>query len=158
MDEMIDHRKLQSKSGRHRLDAGTAAFSLIELLVVLAIVALVAVLTLPSLSSALNASKLDSASQTVADSIALARQEAVTKDRDVQVRFYNMTTGSFQGWRALQIIRVEQTPSGSTLVPVTKVRPLPDGVIISPTSTLSPLLTADPVISGTVNLRELSAR
>jgi len=149
----MKHDQLQWKSGRRRRPGdGIDAFSLIELLVVIAIVSILAVLTLPSLSSALTASKLNSASQSVADSIALARQEAVTADRDVQVRFYNITTGQFQGWRAFQVIQVEQTSSGSTLVPVTRVRLLPDGMIISPTSKLSPLLTADSAISGTVNL------
>ncbi len=144
---------IQSKNAT-RCHSGAAmdAFSLIELLVVLAIASILIVVTLPSLSSALSSSKLNSASQTVADSIGQARQEAVTKDRNVQVRFYNITTGALQGWRALQVVRVEQTSSGSTLVPVTKVRLLPDGVIISPTPALSPLLTADSAISGTVNL------
>jgi len=131
-----------------------AGFSLVELLVVLAIVAILVVITLPSLSSALTASKLNSASQIVADSIGQARQEAVAKDRDVQVRFYKVATGQLTGWRALQVVRVEQTASGSTLVPVTKVKLLPDGVIISPTAALSALLTADSTISGTVNLPE----
>ncbi len=148
---MIIPRQFPSKCLRRRHPAA-GGFSLIELLVVVAIISLLAVLAMPSLSSALTASKLNSASQMVADSIALARQEAVTKDRDVQVRFYKITTGPFQGWRALQVIRVEQTSSGSTLVPVTKVTTLPDGMIVSPAATLSPLLTADSTVQGTVNL------
>ncbi len=128
------------------------AFSLVELLVVLAIVSILAVLATPSLVSALTSGKLNTASQLVADSVALARQEAVAKDRNVQVRFYKITTGPFQGWRALQVVRVEQTSSGSSLVPVTKVRLLPDGVIASATPALSPLLTADTAISGSVSL------
>jgi len=136
----------------HATTRSATAFSLVELLVVLAIVSVLAVLATPALMSTLASSKLNSASQTVADSVTLARQEAVAKDRNVQVRFYNLTTGTFQGWRAIQVVRVEQTSSGSTLVPVTKVRLLPDGVIVSPMSALSPLLTADSAISGAITL------
>ncbi len=144
MDEIIRHCKIRAGSDR--------AFSLLELLVVLAIVSVLAALSFSSLVSSLAGSKLNSAGQIVADSIGLARQEAVARDRNVQVRFYQITNGTFQGWCALQLLRVEQTSSGAALVPVTHVILLPDGVIISASSTLSPLLTADTALQGTVAL------
>lgn len=134
---------------RRALQTGTRTsrgFSLIELLVVLAIIGIVAVLAIPSISLALVGSRIDSAGQMISDSFGQARQEAVAKDRDVQVRFYKLTSG----WCAFQIFRAEPSASGSTLVAVTPVRLLPQGIVIS--STLSPLLTADAAISGTVTL------
>lgn len=128
----------------------TRAFSLVELLVVLAIISIVAVLALPALSSSMTSTRLTNAGQMISDTIGLARQEAVAKDRNVQVRFYNLTSGTWPGWRAFQVFRVEQGGSGATLVPVTKLHTLPDGIVIS--ATLSPLLTADPAVTGTASL------
>jgi len=125
-------------------------FSLVELLVVLAIVSVLAVLTIPAMNSSMTSTKLTAAGQMISDTIGLARQEAVTKDRDVQVRFYNISANMWPGWRAIQVLRVEPSSSGSTLVAVTKLRLLPDAIILSPT--LSPLVSADPAVAGTTTL------
>ena len=146
MDQMIDTHFPSLRRAR----PGAAAFSLIEVLVVLGVISIVAVLTLPTLNSAFTSAKINSATQMIADTIALARQEAVAKDRYVQVRFYKITTGTQQGWRAIQVFRMEPNSGGSTTVAVTRLQTLPDGIILSPT--LSPLLTADSAISGTDTL------
>ncbi len=125
-------------------------FSLVEVLVVLAVISVVAVIALPALSSSMTSSKLTAAGQMISDTIALARQEAVTKDRNVQVRFYNFSGNAWPGWRAMQILRVEPTSSGTSLVAVTKMRLLPDAIVLS--STLSPLLSADPAVVGSTTL------
>jgi uncharacterized protein (TIGR02596 family) len=125
-------------------------FSLIELLVVLAVVSILAVIAIPAMNSSMTSTKLTAAGQMISDTIGLARQEAVTKDRDVQVRFYNIGANTWPGWRAIQVLRVEPTSSGSSLVAVTKLRLLPDAIILS--STLSPMVSADPAVTGTTTL------
>ncbi len=82
----------------------------------------------------------------------LARQEAVSKNREVEVRFYSFPVNGAAGWRAAQVFRVEQASGAASLVPVDRVVPLPNGIVISSSAALSPLLSADASIQGTVVL------
>jgi uncharacterized protein (TIGR02596 family) len=131
-------------------NSGADAFSLIELLVVMAVLAILVSVSVPALTSLTAGSNLNRAGQLVGDQIAMARQEAVAKNRDVQIVFYNLTNGLTKGWRGMSVQRIEQTSSGKVMVAVSKVAQLPDNVIISESSTLSPMLTAG--TTGTTNL------
>jgi len=115
-------------------------FSLIELLVVVAIVVILAAVTVPATSSALRGASLNQAGQLVSDQLSVARQEAVSKSQDVEVRFYRMTNGLVSGWKGLRIVRIEQTPTGPVTNPVGRFVSLPDSVMISESSSLSPLM------------------
>lgn len=116
-----------------------SAFSLVELLVVLAILGIVAAFAVPALDWALRGTNLTRAGQLLGDRIALARQEAVTRSRDVRVGFYE---GTDSGWQAFQIFRIEQDSTGLiTEVPITKRINLPVGVVISGDTALSPLIS-----------------
>lgn len=126
------------------------AFTLLELLVVMAIVILLASMAVPAFNSITVGSNLNRAGQIVGDQIALARQEAVTKNREVQVRFYDVATN--QSWRGIQIWRVEQTGTGTNNIAVNRMITLPDGIVINSTTNLSPLLTADGSLSGASNV------
>jgi uncharacterized protein (TIGR02596 family) len=130
-----------------------AAFSLVELLVVIAILAVLAAVAFPAVSSILAGSTINRAGITATDSILRARQEAVTRSREVQVLFYNFSTpASAQGWRGFQVFRVEQSATGRTIVPSSRITLLPEGAVISSNAALSPLLFADANLQGTTNL------
>jgi len=126
------------------------AFTLIELLVVVAIVLVLATLAMPAFNSIAVGSNLNRSGQLVGDQIALARLNAVTGNREVQVRLYNMTNGITKGWRGIQVWRVEQTASGPTNIPSGRLMVFPEGIVMDPDK--SPLLAADPNVAGTVTL------
>lgn len=129
------------------------AFSLIELLVVIAVIAILLAASMPALTSLTAGSNLNRAGLLVGDQIALARQEAVSKNREVQIIFYNTTNGVSTGWRALNILRIEQTSSGKTAKAVSRILQLPENVVISSSTALSPMLAAG--TTGTTNIPSL---
>jgi len=132
---------------------GSRAFSLIELLVVMAVIGILLAASMPALTSLTAGSNLNRAGLLVGDQIALARQEAVSKNREVQIVFYNMTNGANPGWRALGILRIEQTSSGKSAKPVSRIIQLPENVIISSSTSLSPMLAAG--TTGATNIPTL---
>jgi len=129
---------------------GSFAFSLIELLAVMAVVAIIIAISLPAFTSLTSGSNLNRAGQMVGDQIALARQEAVARNRDVQVTFYNLTNGTTKGWRGMRILRVDQTQNGTVTNVATRLVQIPDGIVISADPATSPLLSAGR--TGTTNL------
>ncbi len=66
---------------------GPAGFSLVELLAVIAIIALLAVLVTPAINSISSGTSLTVSAATVTDTLNLARQTALSKNRPVEVRF-----------------------------------------------------------------------
>jgi len=129
-----------------------AAFTLVEMLVVVAIISAVMVLAVPALNSTLNSANLTTAAQLVSDQFLLARQEAVARNREVVVRFYRLPTATATEWRGVQVLRIEQTPTGLRTVPLSRLTVFPTGVIVSPSAALSPLLSADADNSGSDSL------
>jgi uncharacterized protein (TIGR02596 family) len=130
--------------------ARKSAFSLVELLVVVAIVGIMAAIAVPAFSSISAASGITRAGQLVGDQIILARQEATTRNRDVEVRFINMTNGASSGYMALQLWLIDET--GTNKLPLSKIIKLPEGTIISSEPSLSRLLTEDNTdTSGSTN-------
>ncbi len=79
--EPLDPWRFGNSSRRAR------AFSLLEILAVVAILEILMVLVAPAIVSSLGSSNLNKAGQTIGDQIALARQEALTRNREVQIRF-----------------------------------------------------------------------
>lgn len=118
---------------RHR------GFSLIELLVVISILALLMAVAFPAIQSSIAGSRLTTAGQMLADQLNLARQEAVTRNRDVQVRLIWLAPDA-KGGGALQLYSADPK-NLSALQPIGKMTLLPDRVVISPQKKLSPLLT-----------------
>lgn len=127
-----------------------AGFSLVELLVVIAILAFLTAVSLPAFNSITRGSNLQRAGQMIGDQFALARQEAVARNRDVIVQFYETTDSMNPGWRQVQMLRVEQSANGEVRnIPASRKLTLPDGIIIATNQNLSPLLGT----SGAVRFR-----
>ncbi|HEY8965014.1 MAG TPA: Verru_Chthon cassette protein D, partial [Candidatus Methylacidiphilales bacterium] len=121
-------------------------FSLIEVLLVLAIVAVVAVASLPSITSLILGSSLNRAGQTLAGELSTARQTAMTKNCEIEVRFYRIASQ----WTAVQVWRVDTGDTGDTYSPLRPVVFLPSGIVMS--EPLSPLIGSDSQVNGQATL------
>jgi uncharacterized protein (TIGR02596 family) len=130
-------------------------FTLVEMLAVIGVIALITLAVVPQVFSTLNATKLTSAGDTVLGQISLARQMAVSRNREIEMRFYYYAEPGFVGTEQLikAIALVEPVPSmvtgagaGATTrvvaEPVMETYYLPAGIAISRTSNLSPLLAS----------------
>jgi len=126
-------------------------FSLIELLVVIAIVALLMSYASVAISSVINGSEMERAGQAVADAVKLARQEAVSKNRETQLAIFELPLDAEgpKGLRGFEIWRVDETPTGLVTNRVTRLQKLPPQIVISEDSSLSPLLST--AAQGTTN-------
>lgn len=128
-------------------NVNSAGFTLVELLAVMAIVVVLCSLAAVSLSGITMGSNLTRAGNLVADQWTLARQEAVTRNRNVEVRFFYLPQDQTPAWRGLQVVRIEDN---GDQVPVGRMIVLPEGILISASETLSPLMMAGDPILGTV--------
>jgi len=150
MDEIVSRAHVRSDHASCSIGFQPKGFSLIELLTVIAILAILATLIVPAVTSISRGSNLNRGGQIVSDQLALARQEAVSKNRDVEVRFYEFTTGLSPGWRGMQLWRVEQTPTGPVTNASSRVSVMPEGIVMA-SNNLSPLIMASP-LSGSATL------
>jgi uncharacterized protein (TIGR02596 family) len=127
------------------------AFSLVELLVVIAVIGIVATFAVPAVQGMLRGSSLTTAAGTLVDQMSLARQHALSKNRIVEVRFYQFADNEIPGevpddpttghFRAFQFFEMSEA---GLMVPVGKVVRLPDSIIMNPGPILSNLLMEDP--------------
>jgi uncharacterized protein (TIGR02596 family) len=120
------------------------AFSLIELLVVIAILGILTALAAPAFNSVSMASKISRSGVLVGDQIALARQEAASKNRDVEVRIVEIAENGFTGWRGVQLWIANDD---GTMRPLDRIVRLPAETTIMDSTTFSPLLG---FLSGTL--------
>ncbi len=115
------------------------AFSLVELLIVVLIIGIVAGFAIPAIQGMLRGTQLSQASNMLVDSMSLARQTALSKNRIIEVRIYRFADNEMPGeevakpetghFRALQTFEI--TESG-ILTPISKVMRLPDSIIMNP--------------------------
>jgi len=129
------------------------AFSLIELLVVVAIIGILAAITVPALASIQRANGVNRAGQMLGDAIIAARQEASSKNRDVELRIILLENPS--GYRAFQTWIADDR---GVMSPLGKAERLPDSVLIASGSQLSPILEANTNLAGTTNFGALGNR
>jgi uncharacterized protein (TIGR02596 family) len=128
----------------------TAAFTLVELLVVMAIMAIVMAVTLPAIRSLQEAYNLDAVSQAVVGQLNTARQAALGSSHPVQVRFYLMadyngaastsifhpaTTTVYRGIQCFQ--EGDPTTTSIPVTPITKPYFFPVPVIIASPDAIS---------------------
>jgi uncharacterized protein (TIGR02596 family) len=116
-------------------------FSLMELLVVMALITIILTFAIPATTSMMKSNSLTQGSQALVSSLALARQTAIAKNRNVEVRFLKFkdeeqgdTTEEFRGIQTVEIM------SSSRAQPLGRLEKLPASVIINSTPELSSIL------------------
>jgi uncharacterized protein (TIGR02596 family) len=134
-----------------KMSQKSSAFSLLELLVVMMFMAILMGMAIPAMNSIVGASGITRGGQMLGDQIIFARQVAVSKNREIEVRLIFVTTGSDPAYRAIQIWTVGDG------APVSKLVRLPDNALIASAPELSPLLTADAAVAGTTNFSALGS-
>ena len=122
-----------------------AGFSLLELLVVVAIMMIIYALVAPAANSIVMSFRLNSAADSVVNTLSFARQSSIAQNRTVEVRFYRFALAGMPGeqpsnpatgkFRAIQAFAYN---SSGSAVPLMKVQMLPDGIIFDSGSVLSP--------------------
>lgn len=128
-----------------RCAAAFAGFSLVELLLVTAVIVILASLSGLAFSSVAFGSALTQAGSLVTGTISQARQEAVARNQEVRVLFYQLPDGGQTNmWNAIQVCKTYETNEKIEELPLSRITRLPTGVIFSPLDTgLSPLLGGD---------------
>jgi|GEM_PF-3016780 len=126
--------------------AGEKGFTLLEMLTVMAIVLLILGFALPAFRDLKTESDLVHTGAMVADQIALARQEALTFNREVQLLFLSLDDET-AGWTALVRVHVMQGANGRELRRVGQVQHFSPGILCS--AAFSTLLDGN-ALSGTL--------
>ncbi len=132
------------------------AFSLVELLVVIAIIGIIGAFAVPAAGQLLKGSSMTQAANLLTDQTAAARQQALTRNRSVEVRFYSFLDPEQVGettprFRALQYFEIAD---GGIPNPTGRYVRFPNSVIISSDTALSSVLNdtvAHPVTKPTQN-------
>jgi len=128
---MVDFRFPNRRPARG-ISLSTAAFSLIELLVVVAIIALLAALVVPAIGSLGGSYSLTRQGQILSDQIVLARQMATSRNRNIEV----LVSQTNSSW-SLQLWQIDT--AGGSPIAVGKRMPFPENVTID--AARSPLIT-----------------
>ena len=139
------------------LSSPSQAFTLVEMLAVMTIVIILLAFIVPPAASILKGNELTQGSQNVSNQLGLARQQALTQNHPVEVRFYQYadpnvsseSVGNTATWkyRAIQSFVISER---GVPTPLGKVERLPTTVIIDSGPTLSSLI-GSAVTSGSGN-------
>jgi uncharacterized protein (TIGR02596 family) len=118
------------------------AFTIVELLAVIAIMIILLALVLPSTTSLMRSMNIGRAASMVSDEFNFARQTALARNRDVEVRLYSLPSSvnsSVKQYRALRTLLADGTDPTKS-VPLSRIKYLPDPIIFSKDATFSTLL------------------
>lgn len=130
-------------------------FSLIELLVVACLIGILAAFAVPAFSSIAMGNAVTRGGQIIESEFQVARQLAVSLNRDAEVRLIDEGTGE-PAFSAMQIWLTDE--QGVAVSPEGRVVRLPEGVVIAPGDTLSPLLTAPTGLAGILSNGPLAGK
>lgn len=120
-------------------------FTLIELIVVVGIIVTLSALAMPALNTVLKGSNLTQSASTLTAQISGARQQALSRNKPVEVRFYMYADPNLPGevdtdeetWKfhAIQVFEISETGVAFALA---KVQRFPVGVVLSRTALSAP--------------------
>ena len=127
------------------------AFSLVELLVVIVIIGIIGSFAVPAVGQLLKGSALTQAANILTDQTAAARQQALTRNRSVEVRFFSFVDPEQVGettpyFRAIQYFEIAD---GGIPNPTGRYVRFPNTVIMNPDPTLSSMLSDTPTSPNT---------
>lgn len=129
---------------RIRRIARVGGFSLIEMITVIAVIGLIVAVTAPTLFSTLKANRLTAAGEELINRISLAQQMAVSRNHDVELRFYLYSDpeaiSSAPHFRATMLFKPVVGTTTADPERLSDVAYLRSGVVIGNNSTLSPIL------------------
>lgn len=124
-----------------------AGFSLVELLVVVAIIMVIYALATPAVTSIVLSFRLNSAADSIVNTLGFARHSSIAQNCTVEVRFYRFALAGMPGEQSsnpatgkVRAIQAFEYNSSGIAVPLMKVQMLPTGIIFDSGSALSPLL------------------
>jgi uncharacterized protein (TIGR02596 family) len=125
------------------LQRKTVAFTLVELLVVVSIMVVIAGLVAPAANTMLRSSQITQSADAITAQLSSARQNAMTTNRAMEVRFYKLADPSLIGnTRAVRAIQVFKIEDNGDAKPEGRSQWLPGSMLIDSEATLSPLLAS----------------
>ena len=114
------------------------AFTLIELLIVMSILVILSMLIVPVFNTIIGVNSITSSADRLAAALDLARQSAMTQNKQIEVRFYEITA---PGWpKAFRAFQTFEIASSGIVTPSAKPETLTSPTIIASDIGLSTLL------------------
>ena len=129
------------------MSGSSHAFTLVELVAVMAIMGVIAILVIPSAGHILGGNELARATDLVFGQLAQARQIAIAKNRNVEVRFYRFSQANEDRYRAFQAFVAAEDP-GIPWQPLGKMQSLPQQICFDSGPALSPLIASSTSVDG----------
>jgi uncharacterized protein (TIGR02596 family) len=104
-------------------------FTLIELLVVIAIMGILMVMIIPAVSGIGKGYRITAGAQSLIDQLNRARQEALSRNRMVEVQFLRAPRNGTSNYSATRLVTLDAT-NGAAQATTNRMVWLPDGVVI----------------------------